>query len=239
MNDTAGHKTAVQGLDRYGQRELVRSVMRIIIQLIILFAAAGTVNWPLAWAYGGFQLMLIGVYALVMIKANPALLNARGRRQDNTKTFDKVFYALWIPLVLTIYLVSGLDAGRFHWSSMPAWASLAGAALILAAALFGYWAMAVNTHFEVTVRIQDDREHRVVTAGPYQYVRHPGYVGMILVFFGVPLFLGSRWGLAPAAAHLVLVVFRTALEDRTLRRELPGYDEYASRTRWRLLPGAW
>jgi protein-S-isoprenylcysteine O-methyltransferase Ste14 len=100
-------------------------------------------------------------------------------------------------------------------------------------------AMATNPHLETTVRIQEDRGHRVSTSGPYRVVRHPMYVGAILQFAGAPLVLGSLWACLPVAAAPVLFIVRTALEDRTLRRELPGYEAYAQRTRYRLLPGVW
>jgi protein-S-isoprenylcysteine O-methyltransferase Ste14 len=89
------------------------------------------------------------------------------------------------------------------------------------------------------VRIQEDRGHQVVTGGPYRYVRHPMYVGIILLFPCMALFLGSWWALVPASLIAILMVIRTALEDRTLRAELPGYAEYAQRVRYRLLPGVW
>lgn len=99
--------------------------------------------------------------------------------------------------------------------------------------------MAVNPHFETTVRIQDDREHRVCTSCPYKIVRHPGYVGVILGTLGIPLILGSWWGLVPGTIMILLVVMRTALEDRTLQKELTGYKEYTKITRYRLFPFVW
>jgi protein-S-isoprenylcysteine O-methyltransferase Ste14 len=99
--------------------------------------------------------------------------------------------------------------------------------------------MLVNTHFETVVRIQADRGHRVVTTGPYGLVRHPGYVGVSLLALGTPLIVGSAYGLIPAALTVITLVVRTALEDRTLGAELPGYADYAAQTRHRLLPGIW
>jgi protein-S-isoprenylcysteine O-methyltransferase Ste14 len=101
------------------------------------------------------------------------------------------------------------------------------------------WAMAVNNYFSLVVRIQKDRGHTVVTGGPYHYVRHPGYVGGILFQLGTPLLLGSMWALIPAGLTVLLLVVRTALEDRTLLKELEGYQEYAQQTHYRLLPGLW
>jgi protein-S-isoprenylcysteine O-methyltransferase Ste14 len=110
---------------------------------------------------------------------------------------------------------------------------------MLLAYLLGAWAMAVNEHFELLVRIQTDRGHRVVTSGPYRIVRHPGYLAAIVGGLTSPLILGSLWAFAPVVAGALLFTARTALEDRTLREELAGYQEYAARTRHRLLPGIW
>jgi protein-S-isoprenylcysteine O-methyltransferase Ste14 len=99
--------------------------------------------------------------------------------------------------------------------------------------------MATNPFLSTIVRIQDDRGHYVVTTGPYQYVRHPMYAMILLMWPGIALEMGSWWALIPAAVIVIVFVIRTALEDRTLRAELPGYVEYARRVRYRLIPGVW
>ena len=96
-----------------------------------------------------------------------------------------------------------------------------------------------NRFFSTMVRIQADRGQTVATAGPYRYVRHPGYVGYSVSFFGMALALGSLWALVPAVLMACLLVVRTALEDRTLQDELAGYTDYARQVRYRLLPGIW
>jgi len=101
------------------------------------------------------------------------------------------------------------------------------------------WAMAANKFFSATVRIQEERGHTVATGGPYRYVRHPGYVGWLMLTLATPVVLGSRWALVPAGITVILTILRTALEDRTLHSELEGYREYAERVRYRLLPGIW
>jgi len=99
--------------------------------------------------------------------------------------------------------------------------------------------MQANRFFSAVVRIQEERGHAVASGGPYRFVRHPGYVGMIAQFLVTPLTLGSLWALMPAGIAVGLYVWRTALEDRTLREELAGYQDYAARVRYRLLPGIW
>ena len=136
-------------------------------------------------------------------------------------------------------VIAGLDGGRFGWSSMPLPLAIAGlVTLVLAYAVIA-WAMAANTFFSTTVRVQEDRGQRVVSSGPYRLVRHPGYVGMILMYVGTPVMLGSWWALIPGGLNGVAFIVRTALEDRTLQEELDGYKEYAGRVPYRLLPGVW
>jgi protein-S-isoprenylcysteine O-methyltransferase Ste14 len=111
--------------------------------------------------------------------------------------------------------------------------------VLVPASLFGDWAMVENEHFEQFVRIQHDRDQRVVTTGPYRFVRHPGYLGAVLGALVTPLLLGSAWTFVPAGLVAALFVVRTGLEDRTLRAGLSGYDEYARQTRFRLVPWIW
>jgi protein-S-isoprenylcysteine O-methyltransferase Ste14 len=132
-----------------------------------------------------------------------------------------------------------LDAGRFGWTQVPLSVHVAGWAGLAVAFLFASWAMLSNTYASRTVRIQSDRGHQVVTAGPYRYVRHPMYVGVILSVMSIPLILRSWWAIIPAVLIVILFFIRTGLEDRTLKKKLTGYKEYAERVRYRILPGVW
>jgi protein-S-isoprenylcysteine O-methyltransferase Ste14 len=143
---------------------------------------------------------------------------------------------------LAKYIVAGLDFGRGWTSSV--WQvplALQIAALILAALGYalGVWAMTANAYFSKIIRIQDDRGQTVATGGPYRYVRHPGYAGTVVFELMTPIMLGSLWALIPGVLTAILMVVRTALEDRTLQKELAGYQAYAKQTRYRLLPGVW
>jgi len=206
----------------------------------VLLGTAGRSDWGAAWRYLGLVAVGELVSAAVLLVVNPEVLRQRGRTmRPDTASFDRVFVPLYLVLALTTAAVAGLDAGR-SGAGMPSRAWLWGGALLTVAGYgIGTWAMAVNEHFEATVRIQTDRGHRVVTAGPYRWVRHPGYVGALLGTLGAPLMLGSVWMLVPTAAGVVLFVVRTWLEDKTLQRKLPGYRDYAQRTRSRLLPWVW
>ena len=124
-------------------------------------------------------------------------------------------------------------------STVPAWVQALSITLFILAWLFSLWALVSNEYFETSVRIQEDRSHKTVTGGPYAIVRHPGYVGVILVYATTPPFLGSWWGLIPSAVLTLGFILRTAWEDRTLLEELPDYPAYARKVRYRLLPGVW
>jgi len=205
-----------------------------------LFVSAGRWDWTRGWIYFGATLLTTGVSGVATLRKNPELIAARGSlHRKEMRTFDKVIMALYVPTSFVIPVVAGLDAVRFGWAPLP-WKTLyAGLLLQLLSWAPIAWAMAVNPFLETTVRIQSERGHRVVSTGPYRVVRHPMYVGAILTFAAGPLVLGSLWAYAPAGFAAVLFLFRTGLEDRTLRRELAGYEEYAQRTRYRLLPGVW
>ena len=111
-----------------------------------------------------------------------------------------------------------------------------GVVFLIVSSVLVNWAMIENPYFEPTVRIQNDRDHQVVTTGPYAIVRHPGYLSGILWIASIPLILGSLYALAPFVLYTVLMILRTYLEDRTLQEELPGYTEYAERIKYRLFP---
>jgi len=205
----------------------------------LLFACAGRLDWPRGWIYLAVYLFGIAITAILVIWKNPDVIAARARMHADAKGFDKRFTALCVPLIFAIPAVAGLDAVRFGWSSMPIQTVWPGVFLHLLATVPVVWAMTVNPFLENQVRIQTDRGHRVIAAGPYRLVRHPMYVGMILQNISTPLILGSCWTYVPVVAMIALLLWRTAREDRTLRSELAGYEEYARHTRYRLLPGVW
>jgi len=235
--DSNGSKAA---LDRYGVREIIRSLLRVFIMLAVLLVSAGSIKWINAWVYAGLGLFGGIVIIAVLIKANPELLNARGRGfRENTRTFDKVLLALFAFLATVTLVVAGLDVVRYAWSKMSLATVAVGVAIHLFSCSLALWAMAVNPHFEGTVRIQDDRGHRVCTAGPYRIIRHPGYMAMIMGTLCIPLILGSIWALVPGVLAAASIVVRTGLEDHMLMKELPGYAEFAESTRYQLVPLLW
>lgn len=207
--------------------------------LVLIFLPAGSIGWRPGWIFLAVLMLGFGASALVLARVNPIIYRARSRFQPGTKPWDKALLAVILPAMVAILPVAALDAGRFHGSATPFWAVVLGYAAILFGIGATGWAQAVNPYFEPGVRIQSERHQHVIDTGPYRFVRHPGYVAALLLFFGMALALGSLWALVPAALAAAVLVLRTAWEDQLLRAELPGYADYAQRVRWRLLPGIW
>ena len=207
---------------------------------LVLLACGGDLGWWQAWVYS-----LLFVAAAVggriwAERRHPGLLAERQNIEkiQSAKAWDKVLAPLMaVSVVFPLVIVAGLDH-RYGWSPVfPPWLMVLGFILISFGYAFAAWALAENRFFSSVVRIQTDRGHAVCDSGPYRIVRHPGYAGTILPLPGIVLALGSVWTLIPAAVALVIAVIRTALEDRTLQEELPGYRDYAQRVRYRLIPG--
>ena len=144
-----------------------------------------------------------------------------------------------LTVLVAIPIMAGLDIGRFQWSGLDVQLAVLGFLFLTLSTILINWAMAVNPHFEPTVRIQKDRSHRVISSGPYKIVRHPGYLAGILFTLSIPLIIGSVFTFIPVGIYTVLFIIRTSLEDRTLRKELDEYSEYVKRVRYRLFPGIW
>lgn len=228
-----------------GQSVVMKRVAQVLALVLVqagaLFTAAGRLDWVAGWVYLGLYLAFIGWNAWALPRRNPGVIEERaaGRSGPGVKAWDVGLGRLFVPLFLAMLVVPGLDV-RFGWSAPFAISVRAAGGVVFALgyALFG-WAMVSNPFFSQVVRIQRERGHVAVSAGPYGYVRHPGYVGQLWASLAVPLLLGSLWGLVPAGLSAALIVLRTALEDRTLRTELEGYAAYAGRVRFRLFPGLW
>jgi protein-S-isoprenylcysteine O-methyltransferase Ste14 len=227
------------------RREITKWIVQAALGLVgyglILFLAAGRVDWIWGWVQLIILAAFMAAHPLLLIPINPELLAERqkGFRDEGVKRWDKGLAGLASGMLLPLWVVAGLDI-RFNWTGEISIALHLGGLLVnaLGSALF-LWAMVSNAYFAEGVRIQQERGHRVATDGPYRYVRHPGYAGAIAAGLATPFLLGSLWALIPAAISAALYLVRTGLEDRTLMEELPGYTEYAQQTRYRLLPGAW
>ncbi|MDH3335239.1 MAG: isoprenylcysteine carboxylmethyltransferase family protein [Rhodospirillaceae bacterium] len=209
---------------------------------LALLVCANDLWWWQAWVYS-LLLVIAGIGARIWAEQrHPGLMSERQNIEkiQNAKTWDKVLAPLMaLGILFPLVIVAGLDH-RYGWSpEFPLWLIVTGFILISFGYTFASWAMAENRFFSSVVRIQTDRGHTVCDSGPYRIIRHPGYAGNILPLLGIALALESLWALVPGAGALIIVIIRTALEDRTLQEELAGYKDYARRVRYRLIPGVY
>ena len=211
--------------------------MLAVALVAALFASAGTLRWPAGWIYLAVVAGGLLAHRAWVAARNPQVLVRRDRVGEGTKAWDTAWVAVFWPLMLLAPVVAGIDTVRLGHRPLAAWTVPLGAAIHATGMALSALAMAANPFFEGTARIQPGQV--VVDGGPYRAVRHPGYVGLALWALGSPLLLRSALAFVPALLAAAWVVLRTALEDRMLRRELAGYEGYARRVRWRLLPGVW
>jgi len=223
-------------------RALVGFAMYLLLTPALLFLAAGTVRWPMAWVYVISMLAAAVGSRLIVLKRNPDMLMERAQftSAEGTKSWDRILVpaiALFGPWVMMV--VAGLDR-RYGWSTPVSITGQVVATLFLFGGyLLAVWAMVVNRYFSAVARIQKDRGQEVVSGGPYRFVRHPSYAGAVLGYLALPVMLEALWAFVPALFVLVGLVIRTGLEDEMLQEELEGYKAYAANTRYRLIPGVW
>ncbi len=218
----------------------VRSTIGLALMASVLLISAGRVDWMMAWAY--LALVALSLYGTMayLLAYDRELLAERLRVHRGTKTWDRYL----VPLIVFVFplaqlVVAGLDhrlgwSPPYHiaWQWVAWWLAAEGVVLI-------FLAMRANTFFAPTVRLQQERGQTVISSGPYAFVRHPGYIGAMVGNVSASFVLGSFWSLIPSAFIVVLLILRTALEDRMLHRELDGYADYAARVRYRLIPFVW
>jgi protein-S-isoprenylcysteine O-methyltransferase Ste14 len=233
----------LDGIVRNVMKSLLTAVGMTLASAILLgglvFIAAGRWNLPLVWAYLGGYMALGLVSILLLARRSPDLLAQRTRLRPSDVPDQLFRWALALGF-LAHFAVAGVDVGRFHWSgALPLPVQMVGLLGVLAAIGLGTWAAASNPFFTPEVRMQQERGQYVVTAGPYQLVRHPGYTSAILFMLLSGVALGSWWSILPMLLVIALLIRRTALEDRLLQQNLPGYTDYARTVRFRLVPGVW
>jgi protein-S-isoprenylcysteine O-methyltransferase Ste14 len=218
-----------------------RTGFYLVLLAVLLFGAAGTLRWPAAWVYLAITAVVSIGGGFWLARHDPALLAERLKPviQRDQKPWDKIFMAVMMALWFGWLVLMGLDAGRFHWSHVPLIVQIGGVGLIGLGSYLVYLTFKANSYAAPVVKIQKERGHRVVTTGPYAYVRHPMYAGALGLVLGAPLLLGSWWGLAGAALMILVMAMRALLEERALRAELDGYADYAARVRYRLVPHLW
>ena len=215
----------------------IKNILWLVIVGVLLLASAGRIDWTAAWVYLGAILLIIFLNAFLM---DPELMAERSGLQEGTARWD-LYLSVSVAMVgpLLTVLVAGLDQ-RFSWSgTVTMWLQATALLLFLAAGLLGAWAMAANRYFSATVRLQSERGHNVAKTGPYGIIRHPGYTAGIISNMATPLVLDSWVALIPAITVVIGYIIRTALEDSFLQQNLPGYQDYTSNVRYRLIPGVW
>ncbi len=220
-------------------KNLLRLFLFLGVLALLIFLPAGTFTYWQGWVFLiAFGSVLVGFIVYGMLY-DPNMLKERSHKAKNVKGWDTILLNIYTVFLVAMVILAPLDGGRFHWSHVPLWVNLLGLGLMIPALALLTWVTITNTYLSRYVRIQDDRGHQVVTRGPYRYVRHPMYASNILFFPAIPLLLGSWWALIPSGIIMVIFTLRTYLEDKTLQAELPGYKEYAQKTRYRLIPGVW
>ena len=218
---------------------IVRGFIATTIGCCLFFLGAG--NWSISrgWIYFIIMAFVVFLSNIFIAKHNPGLLDQRSKMRKGSKKWDKIWlFSFMLFFMYGIPFIAGYDIGRLG-NQIGGYSLYIGIVLFLLSVALSTWAMSVNKFFETTVRIQDDRGHYVITDGPYQYVRHPGYSAMIFWAVGFPLTVGSTLALYIGIPLLLALALRTYLEDKTLQRELTGYIEYTHKVRYRLIPYIW
>lgn len=214
-------------------------ILGIIGMGVALFWSAGRMDWWPAWAAIAVWLAFYIAMDILIIRFNPDLMAERLNPPKGTKTWDQVILSILRLLQLARYILAGLDQRHGWTTGFPFATQIAALTVCVLSYALVTWAIASNIFFSRVVRIQHERGHVTVTSGPYRYVRHPSYVGMILFELAMPTLLASWWSIILSVPCAILFIIRTALEDRTLQAELSGYVDYARLVRYRLLPGVW
>ena len=222
---------------------MLRLVADTVLVAILLFVSAGTLDWPRAWVLLAVMFLVRTVGALAVYRVNPGLLRERARLPIHKEqlSIDKV---LLLGVLATGFLglpiIAGLDTFRWHALPQPALALASiGLGLFVGGWIIKSLALRANAFAVAVVRLQSERAHAVAESGPYGVVRHPFYAADPLIFVGLSLWLESYVAALAAALPIALMVMRLQVEERFLRRELPGYTAYAERVRFRLIPGIW
>jgi protein-S-isoprenylcysteine O-methyltransferase Ste14 len=218
-----------------------KTAVTLLLVILALFLPAGTFAWISGWVYVAiFFASTIGLTSW-LVRYDPALMAERltGFRQPDRKKWDKIFIPILFVGFFAWLALIGLDAARFRWSHMSILLQVIGIALLLLSFYIFYLTFRENTYLSPAVRIQKERGQKVVSTGPYRHVRHPMYAGFGLYVIGTALMLGSWLGIASGLFLIAAVARRAIFEEQTLQRELPGYDDYMVKVRYRLIPGVW
>ncbi|HNR65809.1 MAG TPA: isoprenylcysteine carboxylmethyltransferase family protein [Atribacterota bacterium] len=217
-------------------RRITQVIFTLLLQGSLLFISAGTLRWNWAWILLATEIIIL----LVNFVTLPGeVIKERGGEKENVKKWDKMLMSISVIPSLGIYITSGLDY-RFSWSPyFKSIINIISLIILLLSSILFTWSMVSNKFFSTMVRIQTERGHSIAVEGPYKYVRHPGYVGYILMILATPVALGSLYALIASFLVMIIFIVRTVMEDKTLMSELEGYKEYSHRVKYRLIPYLW
>lgn len=218
-------------------KAIVASYIGVLMYASLVFVGA----WTLAYWQGALYVALAILGATIGHLFMPRDSDLTARRASEAKAgqdWDKRLLGIFFIVNVAMFLVAGMDSGRFHWSGLvPLWVTMAGAALMIVGQVIFALAKRENAFFSSTVQVQPEHGHKVCETGCYRLIRHPGYLGMLLSLAAFPFVIGSYWACVPAVIGMVTLIIRTVLEDRILLDALPGYNAYAAKTRFKLVPG--
>src|SRR4030043_370057 len=218
---------------------VLKAISGVAFIFLFTFFIAGRFDYWQGWIFNAVMIIVLAVI-IFLFKDKMDLAQERMRPGPGVKLWDKILFTGFSIFILTVWVVGILDSSRFFWSiSLPVWVYAISYLVFLFSIFMFTWPMMVNKWFSSMVRIQKDRGQLVCEEGPYKYVRHPGYIGGILMALSMSLVFGSLWALIPGIAATILLILRTYLEDNTLKNELFGYLEYSKKVKYRLLPGIW
>jgi protein-S-isoprenylcysteine O-methyltransferase Ste14 len=223
------------------RRLIIQTLGFSVAMAALLFAPAGTVDWPGAWAFIGIMAAASLAIGAWLARRGPALLRERmaGLFRPGQARADRALMAVFLALTIAWLPAMALDAARYRVSHVPVWLQVLGAIGVAVCFYLAFVTFRANTYAAAAVRVQAERGHQVVTQGPYAIVRHPMYAGALFYFLGTPLLLGSWWGLVFAPPFIALLAVRAVMEERVLTAALDGYPAYAARVRYRLVPFVW
>ncbi len=218
-------------------RAILASYIGVIIFAVAIFIAGGRLFYWQAWLY-----LILAVFGTtishILTPKDSNLTVERATRTKEGEGWDRKLLGLFFFINLSSFIVAGLDSGRFGWSGqLPIFVIVIGVVLMVTGQVIYALARRENAFFSSTVRIEENRIHEVCQTGPYRFVRHPGYLGMILSVTGFPLIMESYWTFVPVLLSVALLVVRTNLEDRFLLARLDKYSEYSKRVKYKLFPG--
>ncbi|HBN06852.1 MAG TPA: isoprenylcysteine carboxyl methyltransferase [Bacteroidales bacterium] len=218
---------------------IIKNLLGTLFFFAIIFVSAGRLDYWQGWIYAAIGLIML-LLNFTTLRISPELMEERNKPGENTKKWDKLILGISFLMTIIMYILAGLDSGRYHLSIDFHWSLyIIGILLTTLGQLLFLIAQKQNKFFSSTVRIQKERSHTVCQDGLYKFVRHPAYLGNIIQLIGFPLLFGSLWVIIPISISIIITIIRTYLEDKTLKDELNGYIEYSEKTRFKLFPYIW